>query len=365
MRQRLRRNGPVQQESAPEHEDAPDAPTKLEKRSWKYILTRTVREFSSDQCTDSAASLTYYAILAMFPALVATFSLLGVVGQNQEAADAVLGIVEQVAPGETTEVIRGPLEQLSNAPGAGFALVIGIIVALWSASGYVGAFSRVMNRIYDIDEGRPFWKLRPMQLLVTIIAVVSLAFAALTLVLSGDVMRAVGDAIGASSAVQLIWSIAKWPVLAFVIVFLVAVLYYATPNAQQPKFRWISAGAVVAILVLVVASLGFGVYVANFSNYDRTYGSLAGVIVFLLWVWIANLALLFGAEFDAELERGRQLQGGIPAEEDILLPPRDTRQIRKHAKKEEELVAEGRRLRSQNEPEVASTRARRSRKKQR
>jgi len=349
MEQRRSGTEPERQGRDPEHEDKPDAPTHLEKRSWKYVLKRTIREFSSDQCTDAAATLTYYAILAMFPALVATFSLLGVVGQNQEAADAVLGIVEQVAPGDMAEAVRGPIEQLANASGAGIALVTGIVAALWSASGYVGAFSRVMNRIYDIDEGRPFWKLRPMQLVVTIIAVVSLAIAALTLVLSGDVVTAVGEAIGASSALQLTWSIAKWPLLVLVVVFLVAVLYYATPNAKQPKFRWISPGAIVAIVVLAIASLGFGIYVANFSNYDRTYGSLAGVIIFLLWVWIANLALLFGAEFDAELERGRQLQGGIAAEDDIQLPPRDTRQIEKHEKKEEELVAEGRRIRSDAE----------------
>lgn len=359
MTQERRRTDPERQGRDPEHDDKPDAPTHLEKRSWKYILTRTVREFSSDQCTDAAATLTYYAILAMFPALVATFSLLGVVGQNQEAAEAVMGIVEEVAPGDMAETIRGPIEQLASASGAGIALIVGIVVALWSASGYVGAFSRVMNRIYEIDEGRPFWKLRPMQLLVTLIAVVSLAIAALTLVLSGDLVKAIGDAIGASSAVQLTWSIAKWPLLVFVIVFLVAVLYYATPNAKQPKFRWISPGAVVAIVVLAIATFGFGVYVTNFANYDRTYGSLAGVIIFLFWVWIANLALLFGAEFDAELERGRQLQGGIAAEDDIRLPPRDTRQIEKHEKKEEELVAEGRRIRSDAEIHGTTERSRR------
>ncbi|MBK0419641.1 YihY/virulence factor BrkB family protein [Leucobacter sp. CSA1] len=349
MKQREHGAGSRENGVHPEHEAKPDAPTKLEKRSWKYILTRTVREFSADQCMDAAATLTYYAILAMFPALVAIFSLLGVVGQEDEAAEAVLGIVEEVAPGDTAETLRGPIEQLAQAPGAGLALVMGILVALWSASGYVGAFSRVMNRIYEIEEGRPFWKLRPMQLVVTLIAVVTLAIAALALVLSGGVVEAVGDAIGASAGVQTAWSILKWPLLVFVIVFLVAVLYYATPNAKQPKFRWISPGALLAIVVLAIASAGFGIYVANFSNYDRTYGSLAGVIVFLLWVWIANLALLFGAEFDAELERGRQLQGGIAAEEDIQLPPRDTRQSEKREKKEEELLAEGRRIRSEGD----------------
>ena len=328
--------------------DKPERPTHIEKRAWKYILKRTIAGFAKNQCVDAAAGLTYYAILSMFPALVAVFSLLGVLGQNDEAAQAVLGLIEEVAPGDTSETLRGPIEQLASAPGAGFALVTGIVVALWSASSYVGAFSRIMNRIYGVSEGRPFWKLRPMQLMVTIVVVVSLAIAALALVLSGDILRAVGNAVNAPEGVQLAWRIVKWPLLAFVVVMLVAVLYYATPNTRQPKFRWISLGAVAAIVVLGVASAGFGIYVTNFSSYDRTYGSLAGVVVFLLWVWIANLALLFGAEFDAELERGRQLQDGIAAEKNIQLPPRDRRQIRKRNKQDRELEAEGRRIRADN-----------------
>ncbi|KAA9132323.1 YihY/virulence factor BrkB family protein [Microbacterium caowuchunii] len=329
----------------PEQEGKPDSPAQLGKRSWKYVLGKTIREFTADQCVDAAAGLTYYAVLALFPALIAIFSLLGVFGQGGAAADAVLGIVEDVAPGDTADALRGPIEQLSNAPGAGLALIFGIVVALWSASGYVGAFSRAMNRVYEIPEGRPFWKLRPMQLVVTLVGVVALTIVALALVLSGAVASAIGDAIGVGEGVQIAWNIARWPLMLLVIVFLVAVLYYATPNAKQPKFRWISMGALLAIVVLAIGSVGFGFYITNFSNYDRTYGSLAGVIVFLLWLWIANLALLFGAEFDAELERGRQLQAGIAAEEDIQLPPRDTRASDKRAQKEEKDIEEGRRIR--------------------
>lgn len=338
----------------PEDEDEPDSPADIEKRSWKYILVKTIREFSADQCMDAAAGLTYYAVLAIFPAMIAVFSLLGIFGQGDAAAEAVLGIVTDVAPGETADALRGPVEQLSRAPGAGLALVTGILLALWSASGYVGAFSRAMNRVYEIQEGRPFWKLRPMQLLVTVVAVIWLAVLAIALVVSGDVVDAIGDAIGAGEGARIAWSILKWPVMVFVVVFLVAVLYYATPNAKQPKFRWISLGALLSIVVFALATLGFVLYVVNFSNYERTYGSLAGVIVFLLWLWIANLALLFGAEFDAELERGRQLQAGIAAEEDIQLPPRDTRQIDKRAEKEHEDVAEGRRIRVQHADDGAA-----------
>jgi membrane protein len=331
----------------PEAADKPDSPDDLHKRSWKYVLQKTIREFSSDQCTDIAAALTYFAVLSIFPGLIAIFSLLGVFGQGRAASDAVLEIVEQVAPGDTADTIRGPIEQIAGSPAAGFALVTGILLAIWSASGYVGAFSRAMNRIYEIEEGRPFWKLKPTQLLVTLITIVLLVIAAVILIVSGPVTDAVGDALGVGDVPKTIWSIAKWPVLALLVVLIVAILYYATPNAKQPKFRWISLGALLAIIVLGLATLGFGFYVANFSNYDRTYGSLAGIIVFLLWLWIANLALLFGAEFDAELERGRQLQAGIAAEEDIQLPPRDTRKSEKAAEKEQKDIDEGRRIRTQ------------------
>ncbi|WP_345750803.1 YihY/virulence factor BrkB family protein [Microbacterium rhizophilus] len=334
------------QKTAPDPEDPakPDSLGEIEKPSWKYVLKKTVREFGDDQCQDIAAGLTYYYVLSLFPALIAVFSLLGVVGQGKEAATAVLDIVTQVAP-DAAEGLQGPIEDLASSQAAGFALISGIVLAIWTASGYVGAFSRAMNRVWEIDEGRPIWKLKPAQLAVTLLAIVLVVVALVLLVISGPVAEAVGQALGIGEIGLIIWQIARWPILAFIVVFFVAVLYYFTPNAKQPKFRWVSTGAIIAIVVLGIASLGFGIYVANFSNYDRTYGSLAGVIIFLLWVWIANLALLFGAEFDAELERGRQLQGGLEAEERIQLPPRDTKKIDKKAEREEKEIAEARAIR--------------------
>ncbi|WP_460773218.1 YihY/virulence factor BrkB family protein [Microbacterium sp. GXF7504] len=332
----------------PEHARKPDSPTQLEKRSWRYVAGKTIREFITDQCTDLAATLTYYAVLAFFPALIAVFSLLGVVGQGERAASQVLDIVGTVAP-DAADSLEGPITGMADSSAAGFALVTGLVLAVWSASGYVRAFSRAMNRIYEIEEGRPVWKLIPQQLLITIVGIVMIAIAAVILAVSGPVADAIGDALGLGPVVTTVWSIAKWPVLAFIVVLMVAILYYATPNAKQPKFRWLSLGSVLAIVVLAIASALFGLYLANFANYDRTYGSLAGIVIFLLWLWIANLALLFGAEFDAELERGRQLQGGIAAEEDIRLPARDTRKSDKAAQKEAEDVAEGRRIRRGHE----------------
>lgn len=345
------RNKQRTDENAPDPEDPnkPDSPGEIEKRSWKYVLGKTLREFSADECTDLAAALTYYGVLSFFPGLIAVFSLLGLFGQGQGAADTILGIVESVAPGETAAALRGPIEQVASSPAAGFAFVTGLLLAIWSASGYVGAFGRAMNRIYEIEEGRPFWKLRPVLLLVTVITVILITAALTILVISGPIADAVGRALGVGEVVTTIWNIAKWPLLAFIVVLILAILYYATPNAKQPKFRWISLGALVAIVVLAVATAGFALYVANFSNYDRTYGSLAGVVVFLLWLWIANLALLFGAEFDAELERGRQLQAGIEAEETIQLPARDTRKIEKAEAKEKKDIEEGRRIREQHD----------------
>lgn len=337
-------------EDRPDEDDArkPDSPTDIEKPSWKYVLRKTMREFSSDQCTDIAASLTYYAVLSLFPALIAIISLLGVFGQGQQTVDAVTEVIQPIAP-DAVGLLSPIIQGFVQSRAAGFALVSGIVLAIWSASGYVGAFTRAMNRIYEIPEGRPFLKLKPMQLAVTVIGIVILLICGLIIAISGPVTDAIGAALGLGQTVQIVWSIAKWPVLAVAIVLLIAILYYATPNAKQPKFRWMSMGAAIALVVLVVASVGFAFYVTNFSSYAKSYGALAGVVVFLLWLWIANLALLFGAEFDAELERGRQLQAGIAAEETLQLPPRDTAVSDKKAAAEREDVKRGRGIRERHD----------------
>jgi membrane protein len=313
-----------------------------------YILRKTIREFTSDQCLDLAAALTYYGVLAVFPALLAFVSILGLVGDAQETTESLLGLLNGLVPPNMLTALEEPIKKLTESPGAGLTFVTGIVGALWSASGFVGAFGRAMNRIYSIQEGRPFWKLRPVTLLVTVIAIVVAVIAAVLVVLSGPVAEAIGEALGLGEGVLVVWNIARWPVLAGLLVMVVAVLYYATPNVQQPKFRWMSLGALLALVIWVLASLGFGFYVTNFSSYNATYGSIGGVIVFLLWVWISNIALLFGAELDAEMERGRQLQAGIAAEETIQLPPRDTRQSDKQAEKHAKDVRVGLALRRSN-----------------
>ncbi|PWJ52698.1 membrane protein [Quadrisphaera granulorum] len=330
---------------APDDPRKPDDPTDLTKRSWTYVLRKTAREFTGDGCLDLAAALVYYAVLALFPGLVAVISLVGVLGQGPQTTQALLDIIRGFAPADVAENLRPVLQQLQGSQGAGIGLVVGILGALWSASGYVGAFSRAMNRIYGITEGRPVWVMRPTQLLVTVIAVVLVVAALIILVVSGPVARSIGDVVGLGSAAVATWNIAKWPVLALIVVVIIAVLYQLTPNIKRPKWTWTSVGAVTAILVWAVASALFGVYVSGFGNYDATYGTFATVIVFLLWLWITNLALLFGAELDAELERGRELQAGFHAEETLQLPPRDTRKSDKAEAKHAEDVARGRQLR--------------------
>ncbi|WP_426560218.1 YihY/virulence factor BrkB family protein [Angustibacter sp. McL0619] len=338
----------VDDEPDPDDARKPDSPTDLHRRAWWLAVKRAFHEFTDDQCTDLAAALTYYAVLAIFPAAIALVSLVGVFGKGKETVDTLLQVMNDVGAGSATETLRGPLEQLASSQRAGLALVLGLATALWSASGYIGAFGRAMNRVYEIDEGRPFWKLRPLQILITLVAVIMAALVALALVVTGPVATAIGDATGLGHSVVTVWDIAKWPVIALVVVLVIAVLYYATPNVQQPKFKWLSVGAMVAFVTWVIASLLFGLYVSMFSSYDKTYGALAGVVVFLLWLWITNLALLFGAELDSELERSRQLQAGMAAETELQLPPRDDKGIRKNEEREADQVEEAAELRTDN-----------------
>ncbi|WP_411721144.1 YihY/virulence factor BrkB family protein [Mycetocola sp.] len=334
-------------QNAPDPNDSrkPDDPTDVKKPSWGYVLKRTLREFGRDKCTTLAAALTYYAVLAIFPALLALMSLIGLFGQAEQTTQLLLQVVESLGDASTAETLREPIEQLASSEAAGLALVIGLLGAIWSASGYVSAFSQAMNQIYEVDEGRPFWKLRPTVLIITIVLLVIAVLIVLLLIVSGPIAEAIGGAIGLGDAALTVWNIAKWPVIVALAILMVAVLYYGTPNVKQPKFKWMTLGALIALIIMAVATLLFFFYVSNFGNYQKTYGSIAGVIVMLLWFWIVNLSLLFGAEFDAEMERGRQLQGGIEAEDSLQLPPRDTKASEKKQKQEQEDIDSGRKLR--------------------
>ena len=313
----------------------------------RYAVRMAVREFGVDQCTDLAAALTYYAILSIFPAAIALVSVLGVVGQANSSVNTVIDVLRPLVSADTLDSVRTALEGVATSPGAGIGLVVGVLGALWSASAWVGAFGRAMNRIYECDEGRPFWKLRPWMFLVTLVSILLVATILVMVVVSGSLATSLGDQLGVGSQAVLVWRIAKWPAMALLAVVLVAFLYWATPNVRPERFRLLSPGAVTALVVWVAASVGFAFYVAHVASYDRTYGSLAGVVVTLLFLWISHLALLFGAELDSELERRRELRAGLPAEQTLQLPPRDTRTIHKAHRKRRRDLERGRAVRMQ------------------
>jgi membrane protein len=288
-------------------------------------LKRTVLEFREDGMTDWAAALTYYGLLALFPAMIALVSLIGMFGDPVTTTRKLTDIVTSVGPSTAAETFSDPIRSItSNRGTAGVLFFVGLGVALWSASGYVGAFMRASNVVYETPEGRPFWKLRPLQLLVTLVMVVLLALLALSLVLTGPVVDQVAGPLGISDAATTVWDIAKWPVMLAVVILMIAVLYHASPNVKLPGFKWVTPGAVVAVVVWLVTSALFAFYVANFGSYDKTYGTLGGVVVLLIWLWITNLALLLGLEMNAERERNREIEAGVPgAERELQLDARD------------------------------------------
>jgi membrane protein len=293
------------------------------RRSVWATVKRTVQEFQEDNMTDWAAALTYYGLLSLFPALVALVSIVGLVADPKPATQTITDIVAGLGPESAAETFRGPIDSITqNRSTAGLLLIVSLLGALWSASGYIGAFTRASNLIYETPEGRPFWKLRPLQILVTLAMVLMLALVALALTLTGPVVEEVAGPLGVSDAAITVWEIGKWPILVAVVITMIAVLYYATPNVNLPGFKWITPGAVLAIVVWVLASIGFAFYVANFGSYDKTYGTLGGLIALLVWLWISNCALLLGHELNAERERSRELEAGLPAEKEIQLEPR-------------------------------------------
>ncbi|HYV16439.1 MAG TPA: YihY/virulence factor BrkB family protein [Conexibacter sp.] len=295
-----------------------------ERTGWFATLKRTVLEFSEDGMTDWAAALTYYGLLSLFPALIALVSIVGLFGDPQSTTQTITDIVAKLGPSTAAATFSGPIESItSNRSSAGVLFVVGLAVALWAASGYVGAFMRASNVIYETPEGRPFWKLRPLQLLVTLAMVILLALVALSLVLTGPVVQAVAGPLGVGSTAVSIWNIAKWPVLLAVVILMFAVLYHASPNVKLPGFKWVTPGAIVALVIWLVASAAFAFYVANFGSYDKTYGTLGGLVTLLVWLWITNLALLLGMELNAERERSRELEAGVPgAERELQLDAR-------------------------------------------
>jgi len=327
-----------------DREDRDDDPT--ERRGTDYVpkgverntglwptLKRTVQEFQEDNLTDWAATLTYYGLLALFPALIVLVSLVGLLGDPESTTNTLTDIVTKIGPDSAASTFEGPIKQVTESRAtAGFALITSTLVALWSASGYLGAFIRASNVIYETREGRPFWKLRPLQLLMTLVVVLLLAVMAMGVVLTGPIVSDVAEPIGVSDTAVSIWNYAKWLLIAVLFVLMIGLIYYAAPNVKQRGYSWITPGGLVALVVWLVASAAFGLYVSQFGSYNNVYGSLAGLVIILIWMWITNLAILFGHELNAERERNVQLDEGLPgAEKELQLEPRDEPEPRRTA----------------------------------
>lgn len=316
--------------SAPVGPDAgPDSPTDLPGSGWKAALRRTITEFQDDSLTDWAAALTYYGVLSIFPGVLVLISLLGLLGES--ATEGVKDTVNQAVPDDSIrQIITEAIGTADRNGGlASLAAIIGLVAAFWSASGYIGAFMRASNTIYDVPEGRPIWKTLPIRLGVTAVIGVLLLASAVIVVFTGRLAESVGDVIGLGSTAVAVWDVAKWPVLLILVSLMFAILYWASPNARHGGFRWVSPGGVLAVVIWLVISGLFALYVSNFGSYNKTYGTLAGVIIFLVWLWLSNIAILLGAEFDAELERGRAISAGHAVDDEPYVELRDDRKLRK------------------------------------
>ena len=308
---------------------APEKPSRLGAGSWFGVLKRTIREFRADNVTDWAAALTYYGVLAIFPAILALVSVLGLIGPS--ATQPLIQNLSKVAPGPAQQIFTNAIHNIQQSRGAaGILFIVGIAGAIWSASGYIAAFMRASNAIYDVEEGRPVWMTLPIRVGVTVVLLAMLAISAVAVVVSGGLAQQIGNLLGVGGTAVTVWDIAKWPVLVLIVSLMFSILYWAAPNVRHPGFRWLSPGGIFAVAVWIVASAAFAFYVANFSSYNKTYGSLAAVIIFLVWLWISNIAVLLGAEWNAEIERGRRLEAGEPAEdrEPFVEPRREAKENR-------------------------------------
>ncbi|MDQ3849371.1 MAG: YihY/virulence factor BrkB family protein [Actinomycetota bacterium] len=299
-----------------------EGPSDLPPRSWWSALVRAAKAVPKHELPHWAAALTYYGVLSLFPALLALVAILGVVGSS--AIQPLITNLAAAAPGPGKEIAVSTLQGLQRDQGAaGVVFFVGLGAAIWSASSYVSGFMSASNAIYDVREGRPFWKKIPVRIATTIAMLLGLAVSALAVVLTGSLAEQLGRLVGIGDTAVSVWGIAKWPVLVLLVAVMFDILYWAAPNVRQPGFRWVTPGGALAVVLWIAASAAFAVYVANFASYNKTYGSLGGVVVFLVWLWISNLAILVGAELNAELARGRQMQAGQPPDERPILPPRD------------------------------------------
>ncbi|QLD11974.1 YihY/virulence factor BrkB family protein [Microbacterium oleivorans] len=330
---------------APQGAQRPGHPGRLRPSTWRYLIRRTFAGFVHDGGMDAAGSLTFFGVLAIFPAGLAVMAIIGIVGDSDEVRDQLLSILSEVAPGAVVDTADTILTNVAGSSSADVTLIISVAIAFWSSSIYVSAFGRSVNRIYGVREGRPYWKRKPIQLGLTIILLAIVMVMICLAAFSGPLVQAVGDAFGIGEGAQGVWAAVRWPAFAAAAVVLIAILYKGTGNIRLPRFGWLGLGAFLALIVMGSASVGFGLYVANFARYDEVFGAFSGVTIFLIWLFLVNVALLLGAEFNSEIERGRELQAGLPAEEHLQLPVRDAAATERRERSERITREHGRLLR--------------------
>ncbi|WP_235947095.1 YihY/virulence factor BrkB family protein [Nocardia terrae] len=305
-----------------EAEESPTEPTDLSRHSWWGVLRRSAANSNANNLTDWAAALTYYSVLSIFPALIVVTALLGLLGPA--ATQSLIDTVRSIGPGSGTDLLVNAIRQLQSSRSlSGGVAIAGLGVALWTASGYLGAFIRAANSIYRTPEGRPIWKTLPLRVGLTALMVGIIAVCAIGITFTGSLAGRAGRWLGWGSGAVTTWEIGKWPVLIVLVALVIALLYWAAPNARQYGFRWLTPGSALAVLIWIAASAGFTLYVGFFGSYNKVYGSLAGAVVFLVWLWLTNLAILLGAQFDAELARARRIEQGRPEDAEPILPPRE------------------------------------------
>ena len=297
-----------------------------------------------------AAALTYFTVLSVFPALLAIVSLLGIFGQGEDSANAILAFLKDNAPTQMYGILEDPIRQLTSGQGAGLVLLTGILSALWSASGYTGSFGRALNRVYGVREGRPGWLLKPINVLVTAVLIILVVLMILMMLLGVTVLDLIGQYVPETvdmELIKLLWLNGRWVLILLMAIGLITLLYAATPNVRRFKAWRLSAGAALALAGMGLGAFGFTLYADNFSKYNATYGLIGGVIVMLLFIWIMNNMLLFGAHLDAEIMLMRQIIAGEDDHGHLKVQPRQTSASRAMKARQERLMSAGHELQQQ------------------
>ncbi len=295
--------------------------------SWQLAGVRAYHGFIRHRGIDSAAALSFFSALVLFPASLSVVSAFALFESKAHASADILTIVGSFAPASAVSEIKDPITQLFTLPNAGYGLALGLILAVWSLSNYATAFGRAVNTAYDVQEGRRWFPLRLFMIVIAVVLLIAFGAIVAIICVTPNVADAIVKGLGWSPAAAIVWDIAKWPVLAALSGFVVGVLYFYSPNVRHLRIRWVTWGALLAIAVWVLATVGFGVYVLNFSHYNKVYGWLGGAIILLLWLYLSNLVVVFGAEMDAEIVRARQLEAGIDSVNEIQLPLRSTSRL--------------------------------------